>query len=84
MFTLKSHKKINLDYEIVCHFKPSIFDRLFGDREGDRTFVGSGTVFHELPSWNRCPTNIEVVLSSFHSKIKFKEGSPTTSTKDSE
>ena len=73
MLTFKSHKKVKSKYEIVCHDKPSLFDRMFGDKERDRTFVGNSTVWHELPSWNRCNTNIESVLSSFHSKIKYEE-----------
>ena len=73
MFTIKSHKKINSDYEIVCHDKPTFFNRLFGDKECDRTFVGSGTVWHELPNWNRCATNIESVLSCLCSKIEYDE-----------
>ena len=74
VYSYVKHKMTQgMDYEITMHLKPNWFDWLCGDREGEITYVGTGTVWYNKSDWVRCITPIEGMMASIYTRLKYEE-----------
>lgn len=57
--------------EITLIVEPFFLFRWFGAKEKERKFVGSGTVWYELPDFRRPGSHIEGRLSEIRTKMEY-------------
>ena len=79
-YRLKSAWRDNdgFHYILTVEKIPGLIGRLFGNKQKDVKYHGSGTVWHEMPTFRRCSTSLECVLSDFYAKISFEERHETS------
>lgn len=69
---MKKYKLINVEekgsnYLITLEYIPNKFENLFGIRPKELKYYGreDGTVWHEFPSFKKCPLNISSLLVDY-------------------
>ena len=73
---IQSYKTLddNKSMELTVYCKPSLFDRLFGDKEGVQRFIGNGKRWYNLDdNWTPCNVGMARTLSHVQSVINYKE-----------
>jgi hypothetical protein len=73
-WSLVSHRREGRSTVMRLRTHPGRVARFFGAKPKEVEFIGDCTVWHELPTWKRCGTAREAMLSEFHAMITHKEG----------
>jgi hypothetical protein len=73
-WSLVSHRREGRSTVMRLRTHPGRVARFFGAKPKEVEFIGDCTVWHELPTWKRCGTAREAMLSEFHARIEHEAG----------
>lgn len=72
---LNAERQDDNDYILTVEHMPNWFYRLFGNKPREVRYLGSGTVWHELPYFRGCSSSIESILFDFYKMARHRDKS---------